>query len=132
MCIRFTEPTPARTHARTGVACVSAYAHCDKEQHDHYLLVAASSGPRYATTFSYDLSSFCFQIRVVNAFQEPTPTPSQLPYPGGRPSFASLISAAAKAAAAQEARAAQENEKETNAEVRLEPKSKSKEGETSV
>jgi hypothetical protein len=36
-----------------------------------------------------------FQIRVVNAFQEPSATPAQLPYKG-RPSFASLVSMAAR------------------------------------
>lgn len=39
------------------------------------------------------------QIRVVNAFQEPSSTPAQLPYKG-RPSFASIVSMAARAAAA--------------------------------
>lgn len=47
---------------------------------------------------------FSLQIRVVNAFQEPASTPAQLPYKG-RPSFASLVSVAAKAAAAESAAA---------------------------
>jgi Ca2+ transporting ATPase len=45
------------------------------------------------------------QIRVVNAFQEPSATPAQLPYKG-RPSFASVVSMAARAAAANAAAAA--------------------------
>lgn len=39
--------------------------------------------------------SFCFQIRVVNAFQEPAATPAQMPF-RGRTSLASLSSVAAK------------------------------------
>ena len=39
--------------------------------------------------------SFCFQIRVVNAFQEPAATPAQMPF-RGRTSVASLASVAAK------------------------------------
>ncbi len=39
--------------------------------------------------------SFCFQIRVVNAFQEPAATPAQMPF-RGRTSLASLASVAAK------------------------------------
>lgn len=38
---------------------------------------------------------FCFQIRVVNAFQEPAATPAQMPF-RGRTSLASLASVAAK------------------------------------
>ena len=39
-----------------------------------------------------------WQIRVVNAFQEPSATPAQLPYKG-RPSFASIVTMTARAAA---------------------------------
>ena len=45
-----------------------------------------------------------FQIRVVNAFQEPQ-APNQLPFKG-RPSFASLVSVAAATAAAASSAAA--------------------------
>jgi len=38
------------------------------------------------------------QIRVVNAFQEPSATPAQLPYKG-RPSFASIVTMTARTAA---------------------------------
>jgi len=38
------------------------------------------------------------QIRVVNAFQEPSTTPAQLPYKG-RPSFASIVTMTARTAA---------------------------------
>ena len=39
------------------------------------------------------------QIRVVNAFQEPSSTPAQLPYKG-RPSFANIVTMTARTAAA--------------------------------
>jgi len=39
-----------------------------------------------------------WQIRVVNAFQEPSSTPAQLPYKG-RPSFASIVTMTARTAA---------------------------------
>ena len=39
--------------------------------------------------------SFCFQIRVVNAFQEPSAAPAAMPF-RGRTSLASLVSVAAK------------------------------------
>ena len=66
--------------------------------------------------------SFCFQIRVVNAFQDPAGVPAQLPYKG-RPSFASLLSVAAKAAAAEQAAKAQEASKSETfkVEIRDEP-----------
>ncbi len=53
----------------------------------------------------YLFRSFCFQIRVVNAFQEPANAPSNLPHIA-RPSFASLIAAATAAEAAKAAEAA--------------------------
>ena len=44
---------------------------------------------RFSCVFSFDL----FQIRVVNAFQEPGATPAQMPF-RGRTSLASLASVA--------------------------------------
>lgn len=58
------------------------------------------------------------QIRVVNAFQDPAATPAQLPYKG-RPSFASLLSVAAKAAAAEQAAKAQEAAKSDTVKVEI-------------
>ena len=63
------------------------------------IVSSPARGPKYQDPALMMCIRVCvWQIRVVNAFQEPSSTPAQLPYKG-RPSFAAIVTMTARTAA---------------------------------